>query len=175
MKKGILIFLFSIISINFSLGQNKIKFKPGVQIIENSFKTEYKNPESILFVFNIVGCQANFYMNLAKNLKKRFKRTNTKVKFNFNINTKLEIEQIPKKKHSEKSFELICFVSTSNMNSWDNHLIEKRKQNYNLNLLFEKIKTKEKTETIKLNINSYYTIITQNKNSGKLICKLITE
>tara|TARA_R110002126_G_scaffold290263_1_gene446854 strand:- start:3102 stop:3629 length:528 start_codon:yes stop_codon:yes gene_type:complete len=175
MKKGILIILFSIISINFSQSQNKIKFKPGIELIENNFKTEYKNPESILFVFNVVGCEANYYMNLAKNLKKRFKKSNTKVKFNFEINTTLEIEQIPKKKYSENDFELTCFISTSNMNSWDNHLIEKRKQNYDLNLIFEKISTKENTGKITLNINSYYTIITQNKNSSKLICELITE
>ena len=175
MKRKILVLIvLNIISFNFSLGQSNIKFKPGVKLIENYYKDEFKDPKSVLFSFDIVGCQANYYTNLAKSLKKYFKKTNTKVEFNFNIKTNIETEQIPRKKYLKSNFELICFVSTSNMKSWDKELIKRRKQNYDLDLIFEKAETKENVGKLKLNINSYYTIATQNKNSSKLICKLIT-
>ena len=175
MKKEILVFLICMVSINLIQSQNKVNFKPEIKLLKNTFKAENKNPESVLFIFNVVNCEANYYINLAKNIKKRFKKSNTKVKFNFEINTKLEIEQIPEKKYSKNNFQLICYISTSNLKSWDNHLTEKSKQNYDLNLRFEKNKSKEKEEKIELNINSYHTIITQNKNASKLIFKLLTE
>lgn len=65
-------------------------------------------------------------------------------------------------------------ISTSTLRFWDNHLFDKRKQNYDLILRLEKSETNELVETAKINVKSYYTIVTQNKNLSKLIYELIT-
>ncbi len=155
----------------------KQKFKPQVKIIENSYKAENRNPKSILFVFDVIYCLGDFYVDLAKNLKEKFKNSDTKVECSFLINTTIGVEDIPKNKYSKNDFELVCFVEISDTKTWDNDLrnIRKRKQNYDLNFLFKKSKAEQKIGMIKLNINSYYTIMTQNKNSSKLIRGLIAD
>ena len=56
----------------------------------------------------------------------------------------------------------------------DYHLSKKRKQNYNLNIELIDINS-SLLIAFKLNVSSYYTIVTQNKKSGKLIYKTIME
>ncbi len=157
--------------------KGKDKFKPQIKIIENSYKVEDRNPKSILFVFDVISCLGDFYMDLAKEIKERFKNSDTKVEFQFLINTTIGAEDIPKNKYSKNDFELVCFVEILNMKTWDNDLrnVKKGKQNYDLNFLFKKSKTEEKIGMIKLNVNSYYKIFTQNKNSSKLIRELIAD
>ena len=73
------------------------EFKPGVKLTENLITNDIKNPKSILFVFDVVGCEANFYNDLTDQLEKRFKKSDTEIGFNYDIYTNVEIEKIPKK------------------------------------------------------------------------------
>ena len=178
MKRFILLLMISLIGTN-SFSQKKEKFKPRVKLEENTIISEFKSPSSILFIFKGDTHLINFYLNLAKRLKKRFRKSNQKIDFNYELYNPKPLESdlnsVPNKIFHKADYELICLISTSNLKNWDNHLIEKRKQNYDLNLKLEKIETNELVETAKINVNSYYTIITQNKNSSKLIYDLITD
>ncbi|MGO3691119.1 hypothetical protein [Psychroflexus sp. S27] len=145
MKKYTLMILFSFLFMSTSFGQEKIKFLKGVQTFENRLSSEFKNPESILFVFKVVGCQANFYNDLTKHLKRRFRKSKIKTMFNYDIDTFIEAEKIPKKVHSTDEAELICYVEISDLKSWDNNMsIHKRKQNYLIHLLLKKTISKIK-------------------------------
>ena len=109
-------------------------------------------------------------------MKKDFK--NLKLNFNYDLNAnnslKSDLDNIPSKKYNEKEYESTCHISISDFEGWDNHLLEKRKQNYNLNIELKNINS-IKLITLKLNVNSYYTILTQNKNSSKLIYETLIE
>jgi hypothetical protein len=178
MKRFILLLIILLIGTN-SFSQKKEKFKPGVKLEENTIISDFKSSNSILFIFKDDTHLINFYLDLTKRLKKRFKKSNKKIDFNYELfSTKpfeSDLNSIPKKTFLKADYDLICLISTSNFKGFDNHLIEKRKQNYDLNLKLEKSETNELVETAKINVNSYYTIITQNKNSSKLIYDLITD
>lgn len=83
-----------------------------------------------------------------------------------------DLDKIPSKIHNKEKYETICYISLTDIKSWDNHLIKKRKQNYILNI---QLKDKDLNEllNLKLQVNSYYTITTENKNSSSLIYQTI--
>ena len=174
MKRFSLIVLAIIFSLN-AYCQKSEKFKTGVGITENNFSEEIKESGSILFIFEVNGCEANFYNDLTKHIKKRFRKSKKKVAFNYNINTIVETEKIPKKRKSLKDFELICRISVDNFKGWDNHLHEKRKQNYDLVFTLEKNESDLTQGVATINVNSYWTIVTQNRNTSKLIYELFND
>ena len=177
MKKFILLVIISLIGTN-SFSQKKEKFKLGVKLEENTIITDFKSANSILFIFKDDTHMINFYLDLTKRLKKRFNKSNQKIDFNFELYSdnpfESDLNSIPKKNFNKTDYDLICMISTSTLRFWDNHLFDKRKQNYDLILRLEKSETNELVETAKINVNSYYTIVTQNKNLSKLIYELIT-
>jgi hypothetical protein len=173
MKRSTLLIIASIIVSN-SFSQEKEIFKPGVLLTENLITDELKNAKSILFVFDVVGCEANFYNDLTEHLEKRFKKSDIKIGFNYDIYTNVEKEKIPKKKFLNQEFDLICYISTSKIKGWDIDLGQKRKQNYDLILTLRKNDSENIIGSAIINVNSYYTIATQNKNLSKLIYELIT-
>ncbi len=180
MKKLILI-LILISGLN-NYSQNKRKFKPGVNIIENIKISEYEKPTSILFVFEGHTHLVNNFLDLKKRIIKTFKKRmkkeykNFKLDFDFNLNAeksfKSDLKNIPHKKHNINEYKSVCYVTLSDFKGWDNHLIKKRKQNYNLNLILKNTDLVPLIK-LKLNINSFYTIATQNKNSSKIIYDVI--
>ncbi len=178
MKRVVLLLIILLTATN-SFSQKKEKFKPGVKLEKNTIITEFKSPNSILFIFKDDTHLINFYLDLTKKLKKLFKKSNQKINFNYELFSAQpfdsDLNSIPKNTFNKFDYELICLISISNIKSWDNHLFDKRKQNYNLNLKLEKSETNELVKTGKINVNSYYTIATQNKNSSKLIYDLITD
>lgn len=87
---------------------------------------------------------------------------------------KADLESIPSKEYDKYDYNLLCLTNLSEFNNWDNHLIEKRKQNYKLNITIISNESNEIIESAKINVNSYYTITTQNKNSSEFIFELIT-
>lgn len=167
-----------------SFSQNIGKFKVGVKITENEKISEYIVPSSILFVFEGDTHLINNFLNLKKRIRATFKKKmkknfrNFKLDFNYNLSSekpfKSDLSKIPSKKYDEKEYQAICYVTLSDFKGWDNHLIEKRKQNYNLNIELEDVNF-NKLMKLKLNVNSYYTIATQNKKSSKIIYQAIME
>ena len=181
--KRILLLIIILFSLN-TFSQNSEKFEPGVKIIENEKIEEYKNPKSILFIFKGHTHSINYFLDLKKRIRKTFKKKmkkdfkNLKLNFNYDLSAnnslKSDLDNIPSKKYNEKEYESTCHISISDFEGWDNHLLEKRKQNYNLNIELKNINS-IKLITLKLNVNSYYTILTQNKNSSKLIYETLIE
>jgi len=174
MKRFTILLIILLIGIN-SFSQKKEKFKVGVQLTEEKNIDEFKDSDSILFILDVNGCQANFYNDLRKQIDKRFKNTKKKIGFNFNINTIVEIEKIPTERNLNKDYDLICQIVTENFKGWDNDLYKKRKQNYDLVLKVKKNDSDLIQGIAIINVNSYWTIATQNRNSSKLIYKLFND
>jgi len=179
----ILLLIILLIGLN-TFSQNNGKFKSGVKIIENKKIEEYKNPRSILFIFKGHTHSINYFLDLKKRIKKIFKKKmkkgfkDFKLNFNYDLNAeksfKSDLDNIPSKKYNKKEYESICHISISDFKSWDNYSIEKRKQNYNLNIELKDINS-ALLITLKLNVNTYFSILTQNKKSSKLIYEMIME
>jgi|TARA_B110000914_G_C15517756_1_gene474795 hypothetical protein len=167
-----------------SFSQKNEKFKSGVKIIDNEKIKEYKKPKSILFIFKGHTHSINYFLDLKKRIRKDFKKKmkkefkNFKLNFNYDLNAEKpfesDLKNIPSKKYNKNDYETICYISLSYFKGWDNELIEKRKLNYNLNIELKTINL-DPLITLKLNVNSYYTILTENRNSSKLIYKTIME
>jgi len=184
MKKSIILgFLFLTISLSL-FSQKRAKFSTGVKIIQKEKIQDYKKPESILFIFEGHTHLVNFYLNLEEKIRKIFKKKGRKKKekiklnFNYNLSAKKsldhDLQMIPTKKYKKENFETICYIKQTDFKSWDNHLLESRKQNYNLNMnLFDN--KSNNLLNLKLNVNSYYITTTQNKNSSKIIYQEIME
>jgi hypothetical protein len=172
MKKLILIsFLFICVQ-----AHAQDKFRPDVTIKSNTIISEVNSFTSVLFVFKGSTHMINYYLDLSKKLKKSFRKSKSKVKFNYDLYSKYTLEsdykKIPIKKNNPNDFHIVCEVSLSNMKAWDNDLLKKRKQSYIIDL---KILQKGKLiESAKLNVKTYFTIITQNKKSSKLIHQIVT-
>lgn len=177
MKKIALLFLFFLVNLNI-FSQKKENFKPGVSLIEYKIMSDLTSKNSILFIFEGDTHLINFYLDLKENLVKRFKNSKVKVDFNYELFSKKpfksDLSLIPKQTSSKNNYDLICSISLLNFKSFDEHLIKKRKQNYNLNLKFKEKKTNELINTAIINVNSFYTITTQNKNLSKVIYNLIS-
>jgi len=157
--------------------QKQEKFKVGINLEENNIPSNIGSMESVLFVFNGDTHLINFYLDLTEHLKKRFKKSKTDIDFNYDLYSKkplvADLELIPSIKYAKSEYKLICLVSLSEFNNWDNHLIENRKQNYKLNIVINRDESNQMVGSAKFNVNSNYTIATQNKNSSKLIFDLL--
>tara|TARA_B110000116_G_scaffold90421_1_gene78640 strand:+ start:61 stop:597 length:537 start_codon:yes stop_codon:yes gene_type:complete len=177
MKKNLL-FLLLIHIVTNSFSQKKELFKPGANIVENTIVSEFNSKSSILFIFKDDTHLINFYLDLARNIKKQFRKSRRKVKFNYELFSKkpfeLDLKSMPKKTFKKVNFDIICSISTTFNGGWDNDITGGRKQNYNLNLRIVESKKNILLESAKIKINSVRTIITQNINSSKLIYNLIT-
>ena len=161
MKKLIfvLVFLSSLIH-----AQTSKEFEEGVNVLKFEKKENYTKPKSILIEFSGDTHSINYYLDLAKHLKKRLRKIGIKSKFNYNLNNptpmKVDLESIPKKKFNKNDFQFVCYMKMKDFNSWDNHLLEKRKQNYKLEVKLEE--EKKESVFILLDINTFYTIANQN-------------
>ena len=179
----IIVLIVLVCSLN-AFSQKSEKFEPGVRIIENEKIDEYNKPKSILFIFKGHTHYIYYFLDLKKRLQKTFKKNlkkdfkNFKLNFNYDLNAKnpleVDLRNIPSNKYNEREYELICQISISDIKGWDDHLIKKRKQYYNINVEIKDVDSRLLT-VVKLNVNSYYTIITQNKESGKLIYSVVME
>lgn len=177
----IILLIILICSLN-AFSQNSENFETGVKIIENKKIEEYDKPKSILFIFKGHTHYIYYFLDLKKRLRKTFRKNlkkdfkSFKLNFNYDLNTEnpleVDLKNIPSKKYNEREYELICQISISDIKGWDNHLIKKRKVNYNINIEIKEVDSRLLTGA-KLNVNSYFTIITQNKESGKLIYNAI--
>ena len=174
MKRCSLITFVFILSFN-SYCQEKQKFKSGVRLTENNMLDEFKNADAILFIFDVVGCQANFYNDLRKQIDKRFKKSNKKIGFNFGIHTIVEVEKIPTKRNLQKDYDLVCQIAVRNFRGWDTHLYKKRKQNYDLSLKISNPHGDIVHRTSTINVSSYWNIATQNRKTSTLIYKLFND
>lgn len=86
MKKYI-IFSLLLLTIN-SYGQKQEKFIKGINLEENKIISEIDSIESILFIFKGDTHLINFYLDLTKNFKKRFKKSEIKIDFNYDLYSK---------------------------------------------------------------------------------------
>ena len=70
MKKILLFLIFIQIVTNSFCQKNEI-FKPGANLVENTIVSEFDAKSSILFIFKDDTHLINFYLDLAKQIKKR--------------------------------------------------------------------------------------------------------
>ena len=177
-KKFILLATSFLIGVN-GYSQKKKTFISGVKLQENIIFSEVNSQDSFLFIFKDHTHLINFYLDLSERLKEEFTKSEKKVDFNFDLSSKKpfesDLKSIPKEKFNKTDYTIICMISTSSFKNWDSHLIQKRKQNYNLNIVIKKSDNDELVETAIINVNSYYTIATQNNNSSLLIYDIITK
>lgn len=170
----LMLMLFSAIN---SFTQTSGKFKPGVELIENNVLDSTKKSKSILFVFEDHTHFIDHYLNLAKKLKRAFKKSEVTIDFEYRLSADnplpSDLELIPKESPKTTGFDAICTITTAQFKFWDDHLITKRKQNHNL--IFELIQEENKVliETGKINIKTYYTISTENKKLSVLLHNLL--
>ncbi|MGB5202696.1 MAG: hypothetical protein WBN63_00805, partial [Eudoraea sp.] len=68
--------------------QKQEKFKAGINLEENNIPSNIGSMESVLFVFNGDTHLINFYLDLTKHLKKRFKKSKTEINFNYDLYSK---------------------------------------------------------------------------------------
>ncbi len=159
------IFLALVFMSSFIYAQSEMEFSEKVEIIKYEQNENYTKPKVILFEFSGDTHSINYYLDLSKQLKKRFRKIGVKSKFNYNLHNpsplKADLESIPERKFNKSDFQFVCYLKMKDFNSWDNHLLEKRKQNYKLEIKLEKMKNE--SVFILLDINTYYTIANQNK------------
>ena len=171
--KKLLLFLFLSTAITFS--QKNEKFKAGVHSIVIKKQPNYTAPKSVLFVFTGHTHLINFYLDLSKKIRKRFKKDKVKIAFNFNLsggNLEQDLKLIPKKNAVFTDFEAVCRLKMHSFKGWDGPEIKKRKQVYNL-----EIRVNEKRETVlraTLDVKTFFTIATQNKALSKKIYRIIS-
>ena len=178
MRKILLLIIFLQIGIN-SFSQQNENFELGVNLIENTIVSEIESQSSVLFVFKGDTHFINFYRDLANQLKKRFRKSKHKIKFNYELSSNKPLESdlkaIPKKTFKKTDYGIICFISINFISSRNDNSIKERTQNYELNMEVKKSGTNLIIESAKINVISNYTILTQNNNSSKLIYNLIIE
>lgn len=178
MKNFLLLLLILNISIVFS--QEKIKFDKGVRLIELKKAKNYSIPTSILFQFIDDGHLTNYYKKLDKQLKKRFRKTTTKigVKYDFIFSEifKNNVDKLPSNNEKREDYDFQCIITTSFAkvpNSWKTHRnVHLRKTQHYLNLkVFDK--QENLLLTAKVDVHANYTIITQNKKVSTIIKKIL--
>jgi len=174
MKRFIPIVIGLIFTVNIYSQKNE-EFIAGVKVTENNISREIKDSKSILFVFKNGGCGPYFYLDLKKHIKRNFKKSNTKVEFIFASHYLAHGVEVPTTLDSQKKYKLVCEINVENFNGWDNHLRNKRKQNYDLVLTIQKSNSDSIIGLAKINVNSYWTIATQNKKTSKLIYNLFND
>jgi len=174
MKKLFLLTLFLSFNISSIFAQ---KFKPSVEVIEFMKSDNYVAPKSILIEFTGHTHSIYFYSDLAKKLKRRFKRKSIKVRFNYNLSSKKpwkhDLDITPKEKYLIKDFDAFCEINYPIFKSWDILKGEYGKQNLKLNVRL--LKEDEIILKSILDVYTYKTILTQNKKVSKTIVMLITE
>jgi hypothetical protein len=154
-------------------GQTDKEFKEGVKIVKFEQKENYTKPKIVLFEFIGDTHSINHYLNLSKQLKRKFRKIGIKSKFNYNLENpspmKADLDAIPKRSYDKKDFQFVCYIKMKDFKGWDNHLIEQRKQNYKMEFLLEK---EGKTSLFAvLDIHTFYTIATQNQSIATAIAQ----
>lgn len=180
MKRNLLVIAL-LISIH-SFSQKEESFKPGVRVAKFEKESNYKTPQSILFIFSGDTHLVNYFLDLEKRIRKEFKKKKNRkskgLKMNFDYDLKgvhplkSDLKKIPTKSYLKNKYESIAFVTISNVKGWDNQLHKKRKQHYNLNIEL-KNNNSETLLSLELRVNTFHTILTQNKNLSELICEKI--
>lgn len=172
MKKLILLIL---ITTSCATTKSK-KFKAGAEIFQIEKSENYKKPTSVLVEFLGHTHSIYFYSDLAKRLKRQFKRKSIKVDFNYILSAKNPFEKdvnlIPKTRYEKGNYNLVCKISFPKYEKIGGSF-EFSKLNFKLNFRVLK-KSKIQLKSV-LNVNTYKTILTQNRKLSKLIVKLITE
>ena len=191
MRNKLLISFFIFISLN-TFSQIDENFKAGVEVIASNKIVAYKNPSSILFVFEGYTDGMNNLLDLKKRIEKRFKKSlkkefhSFKIGFNYNLkhsdSSKTDLKSIPLKEFDPAQFETLCYISLSNFQIKNDNppiVFERNykpyKINYHLNIELKERETEKTNLNLKLNVCAFKTILTQNKNSAKLIYEHIME
>jgi len=173
MNKFLIFFL--ILPVFLCHGQKRKKFRKGVVITERIASKNYTAPKSIYFAFKGDTHFVNFYKDLQSNIEKVFENSDVKIGFSYILSSnnplKVDLENIPKTKAKHSDFQVIAAISISFIKSLDSPDVYQRKQNYNL--IMETVNVKLDATVLKtiLNVKSFNTIATQNKNIAGLIYK----
>ncbi|GAA0728358.1 hypothetical protein GCM10009430_37440 [Aquimarina litoralis] len=176
MKKTILIFIALQIGIT-AYSQEEKRFEPGSELIEKTIISQINPKSKILFIFKDDTHLVNFYEDLEKKIKKRFRKSKHKISFNYELTSSTPLESdlksTPQKKYDQIDHDYICIISISSIEGWDDHLLEERKQSYYVNIKMSKTGTNIICVSGKIKVHSTFVISTQNLNTSELIYKLI--
>jgi len=175
-KKKDLFILFLILASTSTFSQKKERFRAGVTVVDSKIYSEINPKSSILFVFEGSTHYINYYLDVAK-LEKQFQKSNHKIAFNYKLNDINPLPEdliaIPKKYHSQNSFDLICYVTLSDWGGESDYNSIYSKLTHSINLLLVDSKTITWVKLLKLKINSYQTILTKNKKTTKKIYEFL--
>jgi len=173
MKKRLLLTVF--LSFNI-LAITAQKFKPGVEVVNIGKKENYNIPKSILIEFTGHTHSIYFYADLAKKLKRRFKKSSVEVNFNYYLSAdnpwQHDLDLIPKEKYNATDFDVVCKINFSKYEKLGGEFELSR-----LHLMLNVSVFRNSIEQLKsiLEVNTYKTIVTQNRKVSKTIVGVITE
>lgn len=159
-------------------GQSDTSFDPGVEILHEDASFSIAEHSRILFVFKGDLHLVNFYKDLEKKLKKQFKKSSLKIGFEYKLDSgnplSSDLKSLPKKKPNKSRFEHVLSISTADIKSWDNTVIEQRKQQFLIDIEVKSNLSKDELFSVQLQVKTYGTVLKQNEKIGEVIFALIT-
>ncbi|WP_271407045.1 hypothetical protein [Tenacibaculum soleae] len=178
MKKYFLLLLLTSFA---CFAQEDIKFKKGVNVVENKKAPNFKTPKSILFTFEGDTHLINYYLILTKKLKKKARKNKITVGFKYNLQSvnplNDDLSSIPKSKEDDSDYVNTCIVSCSfpeTPKAWgDFKYVKKRKTKHYVNFKMVDNKNKEVFST-KFDVHALYTIATESKKTSEMFFNLIS-
>lgn len=165
-----------------SCSATKDNFRKGASLVESESFNKIIKPQEILFEFKADTPHLIYhYLDLSKNLKKRFEKHNINVFFNYDMNItnkslKEDIETVPKRKIDASKFKTIVKIEAKFP---ENKKFKPTPIN-RPNKTFHQISYQVFQYSIKsyrglVDIMAYNTIVTQNEKVSKIIEKSILE
>ena len=176
MKNYVIFLLILLMGINANCQKNE-KFKEGVKVTSKEIIFKLDSINSILFVFKGDTHLVDNYMSFTEELQNQAEQFD--LSFIYDLFTKQplesDLEPISKNMYDCLKHDVVCTINILSIKSCDNNMGSKRKQNYDLSVRLHSCNTNKTVMVTMLNVNSYYTISTQNKNLSKLIYSMIKE
>ncbi|TXE19972.1 hypothetical protein ES692_01560 [Psychroserpens burtonensis] len=176
MKK---LYLFTIVlcSSLFSFSQD---LEIGVKLIENNTVKKVTSSKSVLFVIEDDTHYIHFYLDLARKIKRKLRKSTSAVDFNYEMSSEFkpfefDLKRIPNKKYDKLNYDIVCFLETSNMKNFDATKERERVIIFDLDLNISESSTNKTIEIAKLHIAANNFIADHNKEAAHLISEIIIQ
>lgn len=160
-----------------TVAQKSKKFKEGVEIITLEKVENYQTPRSILIEFTGHTHSIHFYLDLAKKLKRKLNRKSIKVNFNYTLSApnsfQTDLDLIPKDRYKAENYNVLFHIGYKGMESWSSRSLDSNRQNIKLHSSL--LKDNNVQIIAILDVNTYKTILTQNRKVSNLLVKILTE
>ncbi|MDO6852322.1 hypothetical protein Q4599_01935 [Cellulophaga lytica] len=167
-----IVLIFILISCAFLSAQTK--FKQEIIFKELKISENYKTSDNVLIQYIGDGSFSNyFYSDVTKRLKKSYRKTNTKVSFKSNFNSKEVFPETKPSKFLDK-FGVIVYISISNFKTLSENEGYNRQLAYDLNLDIRNNETKEIDVTSTIQIYCLHDITSVNNELVTVIKDIIS-